>query len=335
MKKKYPATSRSVPIHSRKQCKNLTASQSKHLKQLDLSAKRSKKDRLALILRGLPALITQSKPSPLLLPGQPLDALLLSLSSLYTQSRKLFIQHGGTYLPSLISSPRTLSSVALLGKEIEYSPIEREYFWAAQDPHHLRDRPDSLYELRLCISNVFHEQNHRILWEFLPKPPKDPQARRRYLNFVESLVVTLDMALGDELGDPLSGLLHEAGVIYDPGTLIKNSLSNAREYRNYLQAATYTTYLNLEHFPHDEIRWIIERLYIPTGPTLKRACERGLRLDEEFVFRTNPLWQEKHAEQVFVHFKKRAGQELIIPEDPLDHCSMYLWTEKWMDLMGL
>jgi len=323
MKKKYPTTSMNEYIPQKKNCKKLTSSQSQHLKQLALSLKKKRTHRLALVLRGLTPLLAEKKPSPLTLPGQPMDSLLLSMSSLYSHSRALFLHQGGTYLPSLISSPRTLGSVALLGQEIEYSPIEREYLWAAQDTYQLRDRPDYLHELRLWISNVFHEQNHRVLWGILPNPPKDPHARRRYLNFVESLVVAMDMALGDELGDPLSGLLHEGGVIYDPGTRIRESISNLREYKNYLQTATYATYLYLEHFPHEEIHWIVKHLHGSMGSLMERALERALRLDEEFVFRTNPFWQEKHSEQVFQYFKKRTGEELVIPDDPLDHCTIF------------
>ena len=335
MKKRYPKTSDKPYITSSEGCKKLTSFRRKSFEKVAQIWQRTRTYRLEKGLKALTPLLSSLPSSSLSLPGQPLDLALLHLSPLYERSRQSYLNEGGTYFPSLISSPRTLGSAALLENQIEYSPIEHEYLWAAQDPHHLKEQPQFLYGLRLYISNVFHEQNHRILWSFLPRPPEDAQARRRYLNFIESLVITLDMALGDELGEPLARLLHECGVVYDPGTSIKESLAHARAYRNYLQATQYATYLYLEHFEAQEIEWIMKQLHAPLGDTLSRAILRALRLDSEFVYRTNPLWQAKHSQRVFEHFQTQARESLELSDDPLNHCTQYLWTERWLERMGL
>ena len=320
---------------SSQECKKLSPLHRKSFLRVAEIWKKTRTRRLERGLQALSPLLKTLDPNPIALPGHPLDEALLALSPLYTRSRQIYLNQGGSYFPSLISSPRTLSSIALLENEIEYSPIEREYLWTAHDPDQLKHDPNSLTRLRLCISNVFHEQNHRILWSFLPQPPKHAEARRRYLNFIESLVITLDMALGDELGEPLARLFHECGVVYDPGTSIKKSLTLSRAYRNYLQATQYATYLYLEHFEALEIESIMKHLHGHLQATLPRAVQRALRLDSEFVYRTNPLWQDKHSQQVLEHFKGKPGDELTLSEDPLNHCTQYLWTERWLELMGL
>lgn len=183
------------------------------------------RDGIALLAAHIPRR-TAKEISENALHEQPFDALLLRFSPLFRQSRQLFLKQGGRYFPTLLSSPRTLSSPKLLEQTIEYSPIERELIWSATDPIESKSvRLERLFETRAYTTSLFHETNHRILWKFLPPPPplgKTGSAVSRYLNFVESLVVTLDMALGDELGPELSQVLYLAGVTYDPGTELRH-----------------------------------------------------------------------------------------------------------------
>ncbi len=247
-----------------------------------------------LLLKGFALLAQQPAPlsSAQTLPGQPLDSALLLLSPLYRKSRSQYLKQKGQFQSAFISSPRTLSSSSLLQNTISYTPLEDELFWAATDRLERRN-PAHLLTLRSYISNVFHEQNHRILLQFLPGAPAASNELGRYLNFMESLVITLDIALSDELG-ALGTLFHTCGVTYNPGSLIKEWMDQPRTYRNYLQAILYSTYLNLELFHPRDIKKIICRLFPTLGELGHYAVERSCQLDRKFVLRTNPHWQKKH-----------------------------------------
>ncbi|MGZ3689123.1 MAG: hypothetical protein ACXVBW_12530, partial [Bdellovibrionota bacterium] len=190
---------------------------------------------------------------------QPFDRELLR-EPLFRKSRELFLKQGGKFRVALVSSPRTLSSPILLENRIDYSPIESELIWAATDPREKRN-PAHLATLRTYTSSLFHEQNHRILWKMLPGIPAERRAAGRYLNFVESLVVAADMALGDKMGPKAAAVYYLSGAAYDPGTLIRARLGRARDYRNYLQAALFATYLYLCFYEPREIARALPRLF--------------------------------------------------------------------------
>lgn len=272
---------------------------------------------------------------PLALSEQPFDRSLLNASALFYRSRKLYREHGGEFLATLVSSARTLSSPILLDPLIEYSPIASELIWTAQDPIQSKD-PSRLLSLRLFCTSLFHEQNHRLLWKFLPLAPRDKSGLRRYLNFVESLVITLDMALGDQLGPSLASLFYLVGVTYDPGTTVKQELPKQRGYRNYLQAALHATYLNLEQYEPKDIHKIIIHLFPFSRSFAERAALRSSHLDLAFIERTNPSWQIKHRKSILEKCCGHAGQPTLqIPADPLDNREQYLVAEKWFDFFGL
>jgi hypothetical protein len=276
----------------------------------------------------------------LALAEQPFDRHLLVLSPLFRKSRELFLAQGGEFHPALLSSPRTLSSPTLLDNKIEYSPIETELFWTATHPGERKDKA-RLLSLRSYVSSLFHEQNHRILWQMLPPSPRSAQGVRRYLNFAESLVITLDMALGDELGRGIAGYFYLTGATYDPGTTVREELKpfNRRYYRNYLQAALHATYLNLEFFEPREIPKAVSALFPGLiGPKGKdnwaeRAAKRSGNLDRAFVWKTNPSWQKKHWEKVM---KRLSGPSpLELPDNPMDNRAQYLFAEKCFEAFGL
>jgi hypothetical protein len=295
-----------------------------------------KEDQARSLQKGI-SLLASLLPSPLpksTLSGQPFDAHLLSLSSLYQRSRTLFLKGGGSFEPSFISSPRTLSSPSLLSQVIEYSPLERELIWAATDFVQKRN-PKYLLTLRTCVSSIYHEQNHRILWKILPSAPKNKNDLRKYLNFVESLVIAMDMALGDELGSAIANLFHLHGTTYDPGTEIRQTITQRRSYRNYLQATTYATYLNLELYSPKDIHKIISALFPMLGPLTERAVRRSIQLDRAFVQKTNPLWQRKHFKAVIDQLSQSNHEPLILSDHPADNRLQYLWTETWLDLFNL
>lgn len=288
------------------------------------------------IRQGVRLLAAAGEPprQPLALPGQVFDRELLALSSLFRRSRELYRAEGGTFSPALVSSPRTLSSPILLEPRIEYSPIAEELVWAATDRGQARDDAHLLL-LRTFSSSLFHEQNHRILWKRLPPPPRSGAPLRRYLNFAESLVVTLDMALGDELGPRLAPFFHLVGATYDPGTSVRSEAGSRRAYRNYLQAALHATYLHLEGYAEADIARLSQGLFPGLGPLAERAARRSCQLDLKFVAYTNPVWQKRHAAGAARRLARRGEEALVLAEDPRDHRLQYLVAEGVLAELGL
>ncbi len=272
------------------------------------------------------------------LDGFPFDSWLLSLSPLYRRSRTLYREAGGEFRAAVISSPRTLSSDALLSNLIEYTPIADELYWSATDRVE-RGSPKTsharILELRSWCAPVFHEQSHRLIWNFLPQPARDRRSIHRYLNFCEALVVATDMALGDQLGTRLSRLFYLSGATYDPGTdslkRLQKKTGWRRAYRNLLHVAVHATYLNLELFETDDIHKIVRHLH---GSGHTGTVDRCLRLDRGFVEITNIVWQEKNWKKLRPA-QARRETPLTLPPDPLDHRLIYLWSEKWFESMGL
>ncbi len=332
MKSKYPKASK-IPIIWDHSCK--THSESDWKSTLSNQWSKTKKRSLDQAIRLL-ALHTPPQWHPLAAPNQPFDRHLLALSPLYLKSRKLFIQNQGAYRPCLNSSPRTLSSLALLESIIEYSPVEKEYIWAATNPIQRRN-PAHLFQIRNLISNLFHEQNHRILWKILPNAPKKKESVRRYLNFAESLVIAADMALSDEVGQTLGSLLHLCGAIYDLGTELRPAptQNTKRQYRNYLHACVYATYLYLELYQPKEILQATQARFNDVNPIGTLAAERSLRLDLDFVKKTNPFWQRSHWKEVATRLQTKQGDPLELSDDPMNPYLHYLWAEKWFEFMGL
>jgi hypothetical protein len=264
---------------------------------------------------------------------QPFDDLLLSMSPLYRKSRQLYLDSKGVFRSLLVSSPRTLSSPTLLEPLIQYSPLETEMIWSATDPAQ-RQNASHLLTLRTYMGSLFHEQNHRTLWKILPPPPSDASGIRKYLNFAESLVIAADQALGDELGPQLARKFYLTGTIYDPGSNIRALGLSRREYRNYLQAATHATYLNLEFYDPEQIGKGIAALFPSLGKLSERAAQRSGNLDRAFVWKTNPAWQSKHRAKV-ARVLSSPQEKLVLPDDPMDNRLQYLLAEKWFEALGL
>ena len=95
-------------------------------------------------LRKSVQLLNQLQPKridSLSLSEQPFDSTLLERSPLFKKSRRIFQAQGGTHLAALVSTPRTLSSPALLDMQITYSPTETESMPEAvlQHPHSIEE----------------------------------------------------------------------------------------------------------------------------------------------------------------------------------------------------
>jgi hypothetical protein len=238
-----------------------------------------------------------------------------------------------------------LSSTILLEQMIEYSPIERELVWSFTDPIERRNFRH-LLTLRSYLGSLFHEQNHRILWRYLPplarSVGKEGELTRRYLNFAEGLVIALDIALGDTLGERLAKQFYLVGINYDPGSETRSVLKGRRLYRNYLQAALYATYLKLEHYEPRDISRIVEAKFPSLGPYANRVAQRTDRLSLSFVMNTNPRWQKQYrAQATEILSAKPASRErylaepLALPEDPADDRLIYLIGERVFEQFGL
>jgi hypothetical protein len=264
----------------------------------------------------------------------PYDGRLLSLSRLYRRSRRAYLDMGGRYYPTLVSAARTLSSPILLEPRIEYTPMASELEWALTDRLE-RKNPRALPELRRFSSSVYHEQNHRILWKLLPPLPQETSSIRRYLNFAESLVITLDMALGDELGPKNAAFFKAVGLIYDPGTDVRRKPIARRVYRNYLQACLHATYLNLELFKPEAIAEIVRGLYHNAGPLVDRAINRSGNLNTKFLTQTNLVWQRKHRKKVVAALSRPGEAPLEISSDPLNNIQQYMFAERWFERFDL
>ncbi|MBC7386224.1 MAG: hypothetical protein H7301_08715 [Cryobacterium sp.] len=279
------------------------------------------------------------------LAGQAFDAFFLAQSSLYRKSRELFLEADGEFQARLSSSPRSLSSAILLENRIQYSPTEDELFWMATDDAEKKN-DEGLLRIVSYSTSVFHEQTHRILWQILPLPrTRKPEDLRRYLNFIEAVVVGIDMALGDELGPELSSFGYLSGTIYDPGSYAQ--FESARERRNYLHIAIRTTYLALEPFDATKVDRALSQWLPEWMPSLPReagvhAVKRALRLDDAFIEVTNLAWQKKHLEtfKKFLGEKARAKRGMnsavfTLSPDAQSWIDPYLVVEKVFDHLGL
>jgi hypothetical protein len=270
------------------------------------------------------------------LPGQSFDSYFLRESRLFRHSRELYRKQKGLFEARLVTSPRSLSSTILLENRIQYSPTEDELVWHATNPGEAAN-DEGLLRLVGYSTSVFHEQSHRILWNLLPRPKdRSPDGIRRYLNFVESVVIGLDMALGDELGPKRAALGYLSGTLYDPGSYAE--FGTKRERRNYLQVAIRATFLALEGFNSKRVSKALP-LWMPECPpeAADHAVARALRLDESFIYVTNPEWQEKNLARIakFLATKKSSASPATVSADPENWIEPYLMVEKVFDRFGL
>lgn len=270
----------------------------------------------------------------------PFDLQLLTLSPLYRESRKQYAELGGRYSPRISSTMRSLSAQDLFADEIDYTPAHTELVWFAESSHDVHDPEEELVSLeRFNTISVFHEQNHRILWRLLPPAAKGERALSRYLNFSESLVVMLDLALADEIGPKLSPIFERMKVIYRAGHVPRKWRASKSAYRDYLIAAQFATYLILELISPEDINGALDYV-LPGQKALNRAAvARALDINELFTRITNPQWQERslmHARKALSKIHKGFdGAPLDLPKDPLDFESDFAVTRYILDQFDL
>lgn len=218
---------------------------------------------------------------------------------------------------------RSLSSHDLFAAEIEYTPALSELRWFVDNSEKVTDPGDEVAALkRFNDIALFHEQNHRIVWQMLPPAPVKKDGLRRYLNFAESLVVTLDAALGDEVGKKLSPVFERMNVLYRPGGESRFCKSPKTHYRRYLISFFCATYFLLERIHKRDILKAVNYLFPDDLRVNQDAVKRALELNESFVTVTNPEWQELYwklaAKKLQKIHDRKQTVSLNLPADPLD-----------------
>lgn len=301
-----------------------------------------KKPQVAKFLKNFDSLCKLSDAArfpKLALKEYPFDNRLLNISPLYRKSRRFYYRLGGKFSMRVCSTMRALSAQDLFKDEIDYTPAFSEMLWFSSHAGVLPDAEIELAAIRQFSDiSLFHEQNHRVIWRLLPPAPQEQLDLRRYLNFAESLVVTLDLALGDELGKELSLRFENLNVLYRPG--VNNPWRTSRkEYRRYLLAVLTATYFILEGVDQRDILKAVNFIFQEQKPINKAAVSRSLELNEHFTKVTNPNWQALYWRAAAVKLQKlhrnSLEPELYLPEDPLDLQEEYCYARRVFDHYGL
>ena len=290
--------------------------------------------------KKLSALPCLKKYAKLALNEYPFDHQLLTASCIYRVSRKHYIELGGRYSEKISSTMRSLSTQDLFKNEIDYTPSFSEMKWFVD---HLDDVADAFAEMSALSQfneiSLFHEQNHRVIWPLLPPAPPEERDICRYLNFAESLVVTLDIALGDELGEKLSTVFERMKVIYRTGARTRWIDQPKELYRRYLLAILCSTYFVLELINPEDILKAVDYV-LPGQKKMNRdAVRRGLNINELFTRITNPQWQEREWKKSSIKLAAiHHGSDkdpLYLPDDPLDLEEEFIIARRVFDHFGL
>jgi len=285
-------------------------------------------------------LATSKKYTKLWLEEYPFDNQLLCASRLYRESRQQYLSLGGVFKAKMCSTMRSLSAQDLFVDEIEYSPSWSEMLWFKDHSHEVVDPEAEIAALcRFSEISLFHEQNHRIIWRLLPPAPMEERDLCRYLNFAESLVVVIDLALGDELGKKTSPVFEQMKVIYRSGGRDSWAQESKAVYRQYLLALLCTTYYSLELINTEDILGAVDYVLPGQKKMNKAAVRRGLELSELFTRITNPQWQERYWKVAGMRLKKMhkgsSADPLYLPEDPLDLAEEFYLALQVFDHFGL
>lgn len=270
----------------------------------------------------------------------PFDRQLLTLSAIYRESRTQYLELGGRYSPTISSTMRSLSAQDLFVDQIGYTPAETELIWFSKYTHDVCDPVEEKLALeRFNAISVYHEQNHRILWRLMPPAPRGERALSRYLDFAESLVVMLDLALADQIGPKLSPVFERLKVTYRAGNVSKKWRSTKSVYRDYLVASQFATYLILELVNPEDIESALDYV-LPGRKSLNRdAANRALDINELFTRVTNPQWQVrnlKNARKSLVKMHKGFdGAPMDLPSDPLDFENDFSISRYVLEQFGL
>lgn len=287
----------------------------------------------------LSKLTTSKKYSQIHVDEYPFDAQLLNASQLYRKSRQGYLALDGRYLPKVSSMMRSLSAQDLFKNEIDYTPLMSELIWFKDHSNEVADPLAQVKSLKYFNENsLYHEQNHRVVWKLLPPAPKDKAGLRRYLNFAESLVVTLDLALGDEL-EKKSLVFERMGIVFRPNGDDGYSKKSKSIYRQYLLSCLCATYYALELIEKRDILKAVDYIFPKQKALNKAAVKRALELSELFTLNTNPQWQDLNwqdcVKKLTQMHKGSADQPFAIAADPLDLNIEFAVARAILDRFGL
>lgn len=274
-------------------------------------------------LNFLAKLPTSKKYQKLCVPESAFDAQLLHASSLYRHSRVSYLSQDGRFVPRVSSMMRSLSAQDLFKDQLDYTPLMSEMMWFKDHYQEVADPKAQVASLKYFNENsLYHEQNHRVIWKLLPPAPKGKEDLRRYLNFAESLVVALDLALGDQLGVKTSEALERLGIVFRPAGRDSFHKKSKAIYRDYLLALVATTYYALELIDPSDILKAVNYVLPGQHAVNKTAVRRGLELSELFTLNTNPQWQDLNwqdcEKKLTAIHKGRNENAFLIAADPLD-----------------
>ena len=273
-------------------------------------------------MKALLSLTVDDQHKSLFLKECPFDSQLISLSALYRKSRAEYLKLNGVYSPSVVSTMRSLSTHDLFKNEIEFTPAHSEMVWLYEN---LKNMPDAAEQVRAVKHfhdiSIFHEQNHRIIWKLLPPAPTDKQNLRRYLNFAEALVVSLDLTLADQVDPKLSKVCERMNLFYRPSGPASLKKLSRGEYRQYLLSAFCATYYCLEQIHGEDVLKAVNYVLPENKKFNRQAVMRGLELNQDFTEITNPQWQEIYWQSAAIKLggihQGSKKQVLFLPEDPL------------------
>lgn len=288
----------------------------------------------------LSKLPTSKKHGQLHVDEYPFDAQLLNASGLYRKSRQAYLTLEGRYSPKVSSMMRSLSAQDLFKSEIDYTPLMSELIWFKDHSNEVADPVAQVKALKYFNENsLYHEQNHRVIWKLLPPAPSDKAGLRRYLNFAESLVVTLDLALGDELGTKNSLAFERMGIVFRPSGDDGYSKKSKAIYRKYLLSLLCATYYALELIQKTDILKAVDYIFPDQKVLNKAAVKRALELSELFTLNTNPQWQNLNwqdcAKKLAKMHQGSNDQPFYIAEDPLDLNIEFSLARAILDRYGL
>jgi hypothetical protein len=234
---------------------------------------------------------------PLALDEHMLDRELLQLSALYAQSRTLFLNCGGSYRFELASKSRSIMTSGVIEECVPVSPVYREVLWCARSSkisRQERERADFLFE---CVTPLFHEQNHRILWRVLPAPANESDACwRKYLVFCESVVVALDYLISMELGKGVGDFFGRVGCLYYWDSAQRNKCGmNEKELPQKISLFVYAVFCALTGVPQASI--VQQLLHRAPSKWVLDVVKTTSELSRGFVNKAHLQWQERYLDR--------------------------------------
>ena len=231
------------------------------------------------------------KQHPLEVNNQIFDRFMLYSYPLYLKSRQLALGFDCEFQHIHSDISFQLIENTLLTNRIQIVPLENECRWTAFDPQF----KNSLHILHVLynISSVFHEQNHRVLWSLLPKCAPGGRALKNYLNFAESLTMTLDYALAHTIQPKMAWFLQLTGVSYRGAQFRKHS-KDKKNYPTFLVSFCIGQLMYFDFCKKREVKKFLYEKFQVKNEIISDAVDMAFTIESEFNTETNRQWQIKY-----------------------------------------